>query len=313
MINKLVVKYFQSHKKTVLRFSPGVNGIIGKPNSGKTALIRAILLLKNNRPSGYDFHNDSTTKPVEVHIKPDNQPLLKFKKKESKASYSIGKTKFKSVGQKVPEEITHALNLSDINFGLQLGFPFLILSTPPEIARVINKATESEVITKCIKETNERLSKLKSKKKSLESTIDDNESILIPYKKLDDIKPILDKATRIDEKVEAKLNSIEKILEIKQRMTQAETAIKSESRALKAKKLVKQSEKIFSQMETIAVQITLLYKIEQLNDSLNISYKQRSQHIDQYTKELKRSKVCPTCYSPINKRTINFIKEGFPK
>jgi AAA15 family ATPase/GTPase len=76
LIEKIVIKNFQSHNRTVLKLHEGINGIIGRPNSGKTAIIRAILLLKNNRPSGFAYHNKLVTSlKTEVHIKPNNSPL----------------------------------------------------------------------------------------------------------------------------------------------------------------------------------------------------------------------------------------------
>ena len=52
MITSLSIKNWQSHKDTKLDFVNGVNVIIGVPNSGKTAVLRALLWLIENRPKG---------------------------------------------------------------------------------------------------------------------------------------------------------------------------------------------------------------------------------------------------------------------
>jgi len=57
MIKQLTIKNFQSHKKTKLEFSDGVNIIIGQSDSGKTAIIRALNWVVNNKPSGDSFRS----------------------------------------------------------------------------------------------------------------------------------------------------------------------------------------------------------------------------------------------------------------
>ena len=69
MISGLLLKNFQSHKKTILHFHPGVNAIIGKSNSGKTAILRALYWIIYNRPSGISFvsfwNRDKKGNPIE--------------------------------------------------------------------------------------------------------------------------------------------------------------------------------------------------------------------------------------------------------
>jgi len=307
MFDKIVLKYFQSHKKTVLRLHPGINGIIGRPNSGKTAIIRAILLLKNNRPTGFAYHNNLTKNPkTEVHVKPSNSPLLKLIRTKSKALFYYGKKSFKT-GRYVPDEITNALNLEDINFGLQLGLPFLILSPPSEIAREINKVTESEVINKCIKITNEKLNKLKSKRKSLQSSIDETQKKLIPYKRLYKVKPILERAIKYDKQILKREEKIEELLGISNFINKAQKAINNQEKPLQAKGLIEQAESLQYDMENLASQMTLLENIKMLKQSLQHAVEEKHELIDNYTDELKKSKRCPTCFQPIKNNTIEDI------
>lgn len=307
MIDKIVLKNFQSHKNSILRLHSGINGVIGRPNSGKTAVIRGILLLKNNRPTGFAYHNNLTKNPkTEVHVKPSNSPLLRFIKTKSKAIFYYGKKDFKT-GRYVPDEITNALNLEDINFGLQLGLPFLILSPPSEIAREINKVTESEVINKCIKITNERLNKLKSKKKSLQSSVEETQKKLIPYKKLHKVKPILNKAIKYDEQILKREEKTEELLGIFTFVTKAKRAIHNQEKPLQAKGLIEQAESLQHDMENLASQMTLLENIKMLKHSLKSAIKEKHELIDDYTTELKKSKRCPTCFQPIKNKTIDYI------
>ena len=55
MIDSITLKNFQSHINTKLVFSKGINVIVGRSNSGKTACLRGINLVNSNRPLGTDF------------------------------------------------------------------------------------------------------------------------------------------------------------------------------------------------------------------------------------------------------------------
>lgn len=309
MIKKITIKNYQSHKRTTLHLHKGINGIIGRPNSGKTAIIRSLILAKDNRPTGFAYHNNYTKDPkTEVHIKVDNAPLIKFVKTKSKAVYHYGKNIFEKFGKDIPDKVKAGLNLDDINFGLQLGLPFLILSSPSEIARQINDVTESEVISKCIKITNERLNKLKSRKKSLKYDIKDSRSKLLKYKNLNKIEKILKRTRYLDDKIDHLEQSIEDIEDTVEFIDRAEKAIKNQEKPLQAMKLIRKAELIQLKMEKLASQMTLLEKIKHLKGSLKSAIKHKDTLIKEYIKELRENKKCPTCYSPIKLKTVAVIK-----
>ena len=69
MFKSLCIENFQSHKKTVLNFDAGVKVIIGRSDSGKSAIIRAIRWLVENKPNGNSFINyDESKASVEIDI-----------------------------------------------------------------------------------------------------------------------------------------------------------------------------------------------------------------------------------------------------
>lgn len=314
MIDYIKLKNFRSHKRTTLKLHPGINGVVGLPSSGKTNIIRGVLLLKNNRPSGFKYHNKDTKNPeTEVIIKPDNSPILKLTKTKSKTIYQCGKEELQKVGKSIPDEVTNNLNLEDINFGLQLGLPYLILSSPPDIARAINKVTESDTISRCIIITNQLLNKLKATKKSLLLDIHNLKEKLLPLKKLDRVKPILDKAFRYHNKVEENQEKIEELKDIQSSIAEAQEAIDNQRNPLRAKVLIKKAELIESKMLGIATQLTLLENIKVLRLSLNSAIIERDKLISNYINELRTSRTCPICYSTINSKTIRSIKKEFKK
>src|SRR5437868_1166338 len=116
MLRALQLKGFQSHKLSRLEFVPGVNILIGDTNSGKSSIIRALYWLVNNRPSGQSFING---KECSVSIETDKGSVTRCRLPFN--GYLVNDTKFTAIGTSVPSEVVEILNLSDINFQLQLA------------------------------------------------------------------------------------------------------------------------------------------------------------------------------------------------
>lgn len=63
-VEKLVVKGYRSLKNIEIDFSPGINVIVGKNNSGKSNIIKALNLIFGEKHPAYitfedkDFHYD---------------------------------------------------------------------------------------------------------------------------------------------------------------------------------------------------------------------------------------------------------------
>ena len=78
MIQELKVKNYQSHKETSLTLHSGVNVIVGNPQNGKSALLRSLVWLKDNRPLGFRFNSwFSGNEPTEVEVRVDNISIVK--------------------------------------------------------------------------------------------------------------------------------------------------------------------------------------------------------------------------------------------
>lgn len=137
MINKLSINNFQSHKNTEIELNEGVNVFVGPSDSGKTAIIRAIRWLLENRPLGDEFKSHwGGTVSVSVNI--DNAFILRQKGK-SINRYVVDDEEFKAMGTIVPDEISKLFNMSSINTQFQLDPPFLLASSSGEVAEFFNK------------------------------------------------------------------------------------------------------------------------------------------------------------------------------
>ena len=158
MFRFLDISNFQSHEKTRIDFSKGVNVIFGLSQAGKTAITRAMRLLIDNRPLGGKFFSDfagdkgetkitlglegsqdiSIIKSIKINKDGDKQVI--------KTSYTIGGTEFSSPKDQVPDQVTAALNISELNIQRQFDPPFLVSSSGGEIAKTINRITRLEEV-----------------------------------------------------------------------------------------------------------------------------------------------------------------------
>ena len=153
MIKSLSLVNFQSHEETKLDFVPGVNVIIGSSNSGKSALMRGLFWVLNNRPSGTAFvshwNQDKKGEPLdntEVMVTTkDGGEVLRIRAKGLNA-YLIDGKQAEAIRTDVPPEVLDVLNMNDINVQRQMDGPFLLSESSAEVARFFNRIIHLDVI-----------------------------------------------------------------------------------------------------------------------------------------------------------------------
>ena len=162
MIKSLKIQNFQSHEKTELNFSDGVNVIIGPSDSGKSAIIRALRWLVWNRPSGNSFRSywDGQTF---VKLVTEDNIIRRIKDKTD--SYTLvtpngKKFTFKAIGTSVPEEIKSVLNINEVNLQQQLDSPFILSKSAGEVAQHFNKVARLDMIDKATSNVNSAIREL---------------------------------------------------------------------------------------------------------------------------------------------------------
>lgn len=144
-MKKLILTNFQSHQHTELNLHPAMNCIIGPSDSGKSAIIRAIKWIVFNRPSGNAFVRSGMDGSIV-----DIDDITRIKG-EGVNSYFTGEEKFTAFGASVPEEVTEALNISEINFQHQLDPHFLLTQSAGEVAKMLNEIVDLNVIDRAFK------------------------------------------------------------------------------------------------------------------------------------------------------------------
>lgn len=144
MIEKIKIENFQSHKESELNFDPGVNVIVGQSDSGKTAIIRAFKWAAQNKPLG-DAFRSRWGGDTAVTLQTNDCQVIRHKGKKDHYELTLPdddgaeSIKFTAFGTAAPEEITAALNLSDLNLQEQMDSSFLLSQSAGEVARHFNK------------------------------------------------------------------------------------------------------------------------------------------------------------------------------
>lgn len=144
MITTLSISNFLSHEKSQLDFSSGVNIIVGPTDSGKSAIIKALKWVIQNRPMG-DGMRSSWGGETYVEIIVDGIAVARAKEANIN-SYLIDDSRFNAIKGDVPEEVVTVLNLSEINLQTQFDSHFLLSSTSGEVAQYFNKVAHLDRI-----------------------------------------------------------------------------------------------------------------------------------------------------------------------
>jgi len=246
MINLLKIQNFQSHKNSILKFVPGVNVIIGKSDSGKTAIIRALKWAIFNKPGGDAFcsHWGGETS-VLIQTNSDSVKRLKAK---SKNQYYLNKTEFKAFGASVPVEIEKSFNITDINLQSQFDSPFLLTSTSGDVAKHFNKLANLTKIDSSQAFIKSELGKLKSQFNTEFSNIEKYNENLLKYA---DLEKLEIEVKVLEEVKNDHLNlckNVQKITSLQNQIEQTKADIKLLSPLLSLEKPV---EAISSQFEEL--------------------------------------------------------------
>ncbi len=165
MIKSVTIQNFQSHKNTTLEFSKGVNVIVGLSDAGKSAIFHAVNWVITNRPLGDAFRSDWGGKTrVELVLDPGGKVVRE--KDKNKNQYLIYPAQgneplvLEGFGTEPPGEVNIFINMDYINIQNQADPPFLLMSSPGEVAQMLNKAAsidDIDRVTSSLRSTHRRL------------------------------------------------------------------------------------------------------------------------------------------------------------
>lgn len=156
MLSHVEIKNFQSHKHSRLEFHPGLNGIVGNSDSGKSAILRAIHWNRENRPTGEGhiskWEKDSKGKLLgecSVTVGTNGGDVTRTRSAEFNG-YRIGDQTFEAISTTVPDAVRDAWNFTEVNVQKQLDPPFLLSKSGPEVSRFFNQILNLDDMDKLI-------------------------------------------------------------------------------------------------------------------------------------------------------------------
>jgi hypothetical protein len=159
MIESIQIQNRQSHEDTTVHLHPGLNVIVGRGTSGKSAILRALRwplentagtaqisrwIMREPKGKSKDLILDGETA---VTVTKPQGVLRRFRNQESNGYEVHGKT-LKAVGVSVPEEAKEFFNLSDVNIQGQFDPPFLISLPGSQVSAYLNRVVGIEEIDK---------------------------------------------------------------------------------------------------------------------------------------------------------------------
>lgn len=305
MIQSIQINNFQSHKYSVMELHKGVNVIIGPSDSGKTTILRALRWLVWNRPSGDAFRSDwggETLVTVQLqNYKVDPVPALITRKKDKNLnSYFLDNSmEFKALGTNVPEEISKILCINEINFQQQLDRPFLLDSSPGEVALHFNKIAHLDVIDLGIQNVQRWLRSIEQDITSKESQLKDLQEESKKYLGLDKLDgwlvglEVMESKKQVLKKGKEDLNKL--IIEdfkITRDMKEYDKLLEMEIPVNKVLKLIEEKDTL---VETKDHLIGFIGQIDAAGDELEEVKKEQIKLQKKF--EAKFPDICPLCGS----------------
>lgn len=200
MITRIELNNFQSHQHNAFEFDGGVNAIIGPSDSGKTAILRALRWVIWNRPLGDAFRSDwggDTSVTIQV---PDNT-IIRWKH-DNAHGYTVNGNKLTAIKTDVPEDVTHILNIDEVNLQQQFDRPFLLDSSAGEVAAHFNKIAHLDIIDSTMKTLASWQRKLNQDVQVCESKINEYEASIALYEYLPDMERKITRAEKLQNRIE---------------------------------------------------------------------------------------------------------------
>lgn len=231
MISEIKIENFQSHKKTELKLCSGVNTIVGSTDSGKSAVLRALYWLIENRPQGIAFASNWIKNEkgeiedcVAVNVMNDSHSITRARDKSCNCynlvnADNVGSPElknFEKVSGNIPDEIQKILNITEVNIQKQMDSPFLLSNSSGEIARFFNSIVKLELIDYMLSSIESKKRQNKKETVQIENEISLAEKEIEKYNWISDAELYIEKFEKQEEnkiKLLGELSSIKKMLQ----------------------------------------------------------------------------------------------------
>lgn len=136
MIDRIILENFQAHAKLDLRLEP-VTTLVGSSDVGKSAVLRALRWVAENRPAGASFVRDGASSAA-VSVRAEGRWVVR-KRSERENVYEFDGEMYQSLrAVSVPDSIAAHLNTGPVNFQSQHDAPYWLTDSAGEVSRHLN-------------------------------------------------------------------------------------------------------------------------------------------------------------------------------
>ena len=313
MINKVILNNFQSHSKSELEFVQGVNVIIGKSDSGKSAIMRAIRWIIKNRPLGNSFITKGTNES-RVELETDQHVIERFRNKKNNHYTLVEKEDiegeyfqiYKAASGGVPEPVEEVLNFGDINLQGQIDQPFLLFNSPGEVASYFNSIVDlsksdtmiSNIDRKrkdAIKKADFYFEEMAEKKKELDGFID------VKY-----LEALVDEVEEKENGIQEKVFAINRIDTLIFQITEKQKLIERMPDTSAAEQKLNTLEDVMGKLSDKQDKFIELDKTIKRIISLDSALIKSINKLEKLEMKLKKimPEICPVCKQKIKKESI---------
>lgn len=310
MIKLLKIRNIQSHIKTKLIFSPGVNIILGISQAGKTAIFRAFRKLLTNRPLGLSIKSDLSKGPTSVTVETPNA-AIKLVESSKGSKYIVSKNGerkvFRKFGSSVPDLVKNSLSVDlDLSFQDQLH-PYSVFESPTDLGKRIDAVVGTEELENWMNKTAKLLSTNKNTLKHIESNVEKEEKQLLQYTGLGKLKTEINRYSSLEEEIVKLKRRIENLSDVWANYVKIKKSIDGlsvfknfltsiDGLILDQRKLRRLSDK-----ESILTDC-----LETISDIRELKI-QVSELAIKYGDRLLSKRVCPLCFSKTNKGQMELV------
>lgn len=155
MLKSIRIKNFQSIYDAELPLQP-FTVLVGASSSGKSAIVRALHLLVNNK-RGSDFISHSTsTATVSAELNGHSVEIHRSTSSSKPNQYMIDGVKFTKLGGESPQEARSLFPPSELAIVRQFDQPFLLTSPGAEVARTLGSLTNVDKVFAAAREAGRR-------------------------------------------------------------------------------------------------------------------------------------------------------------
>jgi len=305
MIKTINIQNFQSHKETNLELANGVNVIIGRSDTGKSAIIRALRWLIWNRPTGEEFRS-TWGERTDVTIEIDEEIIGRIRDKQ-RNQYELGTPSivFKALSTDVPEEISKLLNINEINLQQQLDSHFLLSSTPGEVAQHFNRVAHLEKIDSMLKSISGWIRQIEQDIRSSERRQEELEGELKQFDHLDKFEADVEVLERMDQDLQKKYRDKQQLTTLIKSIEQVGEQIEKASFILKDETLVNDVLELYARRNDLNTHRqrlnTLLYNLTTVQEKL-VTGEKNVLKFEKIFRD-KFPDICPLCGQTVKHKT----------